>query len=1249
MRGPHVNTFSSAIASHYGRPHRGIQTSHNSPAITPSPAGLFNPQGPASAVPLETESDASGTYASPFLHFTHTHAPKETHTADVDIDPVSGRKVINNYEIMDELGRGTHGKVKLGRDLYHRENYVAIKIVERFSKRRKLGRLGTTEDKVKKEVAILKKARHPNVVALLEVIDDPSRKKVYIVLEWVEKGEIIWRTKGPKEIAMVEARRYNREKSGHQDERKAAEDRAVLDEAKKRLQKEKRRRLRTLRRSRRRVRDDPTAWSIEMTGDDLSDDSDDDDSLSRISSMSFAGEMDNHTAPSQQQWLDAGLGRRPSRTPTPLQPALDTAIAHPSRFLRLTAEPETLSPVKTDPTPMSAALASSLDHLTGLEGTMYGAYEPVHGASSRVASLPSSLRGSQHGSTEGLSALADEVLDSELDSDLEFVPVMTMEQIRVAFRDTLLGLQYLHYQGIIHRDIKPPNLLSTAQGRVKISDFGVSYLGRPVGEGEHGEDVSEAEAHDQDEAKELAKTVGTPAFYAPELCSTDPADEPLPVTKAIDVWALGITLFCMLFARTPFVDDQYVVMRQIADEEVYIPKQRLQPTEPDKPKSQSSSRASSQARNTFNTPASKRNPLDFAYENLGDELHDLLSRLLIKDPRDRITLEEVRHHPWVLADLPEQHAWLEETDPTRQAEKKIEISKDEINAAVVPLNLMERVKSVVKGVSTKLGLGTKRERSQSSASQPKDGSPGPSAHSSSSTISSDARRMSIRPEQIVSALQSSHDQHPLSKSVAASPESDKASRRVSRLNGHSDASHRLSRVTSRPTPHRAMTVHSATESMRTVTQSDFDQVQREESPPPSPGLPGTPQALATPGGSALGGLLGGAARMVNRVRESSRQRSRQRRGPTSETSSVHSSDPYAEATLAVSDATAAGHVHQPETLRGEFTPNSSVHNSPVNSRPQSITSDHQHLHPSPVEPGLLSRMSSTSSIASRGRYRDYSDRASSRSRRAHGAHESTAEEWQRADEERIRKLIREHKEETERVNSARSSPYFGQSPDLFSATKKCPTSPDDELVKRQDSQTPSVADMSNPETPDEAVSPTHHTGQLPPALVSSSSDLGSAVSMSISNPSIPSVISEASSVSPSMHGDHHDGKGQPSSDETLNPPAAPHQYLHDDNINGYSPDHEEEAAVNSDCDEEFDSSSDSDGGLVMSRRKSAAKQGGHGVSAPLGMRKKERRGTGVSTRSKKSSRSGSNNTMKKVRTRESSDEQSRRSLDIREE
>ncbi|KXL51555.1 hypothetical protein M433DRAFT_60021, partial [Acidomyces richmondensis BFW] len=411
--------------------HSGSRTVGNSPAVTPG-SGLFTPHKDQPADDYESP-ETPGTYASPFLHFTHRVPPKETHVADVDFDPITGRKLINHYEIIDELGRGTHGKVKLGRDLQDENTHVAIKIVERYSKRRKLGKIvSAAEDKVKKEVAILKKARHPNIVALLEVIDDPTRKKVYIVLEWVERGEIKWREKGPKEIAM---------------------------------------------------------------------------------------------------------------------------------------------------------------------------------------------------------RLANEILDSDLNPDLEYVPVMTIQQARVAFRDTLLGLQYLHYQGIVHRDIKPPNLLATAEHRVKISDFGVSYLGRPLRDGEDGEE-------------ELAKTVGTPGFFAPELCITDPGDDPLPVTKSIDIWALGITLFCMLFARCPFVDSEYVVMRQIADEEVYIPRKRLVPVDV-KPASRPSSHGRSY---TPSTPSDRRNPLDLVYEDIDDTLYDLLRRLLTKDPRKRITLEEVRHHAWVVAD-----------------------------------------------------------------------------------------------------------------------------------------------------------------------------------------------------------------------------------------------------------------------------------------------------------------------------------------------------------------------------------------------------------------------------------------------------------------------------------------------------------------------------------------------------------------------------------------------------------------------
>jgi [calcium/calmodulin-dependent protein kinase] kinase len=170
--------------------------------------------------------------------------------------------------------------------------------------------------------------------------------------------------------------------------------------------------------------------------------------------------------------------------------------------------------------------------------------------------------------------------------------------------------------------------------------------------------------------------------------------------------------------------------------------------------------------------------------------------------------------------------------------------------------------------------------------------------------------------------------------------------------------------------------------------------------------------------------------------------------------------------------------------------------------------------------------------------------------------------------------------------------------------------------------------------------------------MSSSSDLGSAVSMSISNPSIPSVVSEASSVDPHEVGRYpdysHEDKRDVSSDDTAVNPSAqiPTHGLEDEEMpdEGYSPDQEATfyGGLHDDSDSE-DSSSDSDGGLVMSRRKSAGKGSGQALHVV-----QERRGTGLSMRSKKSSRSGSNNTMRKVRTRESFEE-GRRSVEISEE
>jgi len=247
------------------------------------------------------------------------------------------------------------------------------------------------------------------------------------------------------------------------------------------------------------------------------------------------------------------------------------------------------------------------------------------------------------------------------------VPCLTISEARNAFRDAVLGLEYLHYQGIIHRDIKPANLLVTSHHRVKISDFGVSYLGRPIRDDEI-EQVTETDATELDDARELSKTVGTPAFYAPELCYTgDDFVEAIgkvpKITGAIDIWSLGVTLYGMIFGRLPFVsDDEYSMFQTIVKNDLFIPTKRLKPVE------LGINRHPPNGYIVMNS--NKRMEEELAYEDLDEEIQDLLRRLLIKDPTKRITIKEIKHHPWVLRGLSRPDAWIEGHENLRRKQEE---------------------------------------------------------------------------------------------------------------------------------------------------------------------------------------------------------------------------------------------------------------------------------------------------------------------------------------------------------------------------------------------------------------------------------------------------------------------------------------------------------------------------------------------------------------------------------------------------
>ncbi|KDQ24235.1 hypothetical protein PLEOSDRAFT_1014978, partial [Pleurotus ostreatus PC15] len=145
-------------------------------------------------------------------------------------------------------------------------------------------------------------------------------------------------------------------------------------------------------------------------------------------------------------------------------------------------------------------------------------------------------------------------------------PILTVLQSNRIMRDAILGLEYLHFQGIIHRDIKPANLLWTAdRSHVKIADFGVSHFSYAQRLAAAGASATADDPTDPIllEDSDLSKRAGTPSFLAPEVVyehtyGYEPSDPRPEITKAIDIWALGATLYCLLFGEKPFHPDPII-------------------------------------------------------------------------------------------------------------------------------------------------------------------------------------------------------------------------------------------------------------------------------------------------------------------------------------------------------------------------------------------------------------------------------------------------------------------------------------------------------------------------------------------------------------------------------------------------------------------------------------------------------------------------------------------------------------------
>lgn len=167
------------------------------------------------------------------------------------------------------------------------------------------------------------------------------------------------------------------------------------------------------------------------------------------------------------------------------------------------------------------------------------------------------------------------------------------DEARFFFQQLISGVSFCHSMEICHRDLKLENTLldGSPTPRLKICDFGYS---------------KSALLHSQPKS-----TVGTPAYIAPEVLSRKEYDG-----KIADVWSCGVTLYVMLVGAYPFED-------------------------PEDPRN---------FRKTIGRIMSVQYSIP-DYVRVSADCRHLLSQIFVANPSKRITIPEIKKHPWFLKNM----------------------------------------------------------------------------------------------------------------------------------------------------------------------------------------------------------------------------------------------------------------------------------------------------------------------------------------------------------------------------------------------------------------------------------------------------------------------------------------------------------------------------------------------------------------------------------------------------------------------
>src|SRR5579884_3675815 len=152
-----------------------------------------------------------------------------------------------------------------------------------------------------------------------------------------------------------------------------------------------------------------------------------------------------------------------------------------------------------------------------------------------------------YGQTEGNYFIVMEYINgTDLRRYLRSRGVLAVDRAIIIAHDVALGLGAAHRRGIVHRDVKPQNILVGKDGSIKLTDFGIASVYKDI---------------NAERLTTTGMTLGTVQYYAPEQAQGE------IVQPAADVYALGIVMYEMLTGRTPFDGDTpvAVAMQHIQD------------------------------------------------------------------------------------------------------------------------------------------------------------------------------------------------------------------------------------------------------------------------------------------------------------------------------------------------------------------------------------------------------------------------------------------------------------------------------------------------------------------------------------------------------------------------------------------------------------------------------------------------------------------------------------------------------------